>query len=79
MGAWVERNIDPAIYSRLLMRNAEKAAKGIEHSPDAPRKVLSVTHKETKVMVCHPAVLSPNLTHFCFLHCNQDESAEPVI
>ncbi len=51
VGSWVERNVDPAIYSRLLMENAKKAAKTMTASQESPQKVLEKAHSQTDVQV----------------------------
>lgn len=43
--------MDPAIYSRLLMENAKKAAKSMTASAESPKKVLEKAHSQTDVQV----------------------------
>ena len=73
VGSWVERNVDPAIYSRLLMENSKKAAATVVASADSPRKVLEAAHRETNVQVLFGDSMSGKFIDLCFHISNKEE------
>jgi hypothetical protein len=53
VGSWSERNIDPGLYSRMLMEKSKQAVLEIPLSEDVARQVLIQAHKQTNLMVRH--------------------------
>lgn len=50
VGSWIERNIDPGLYSRMLMEKSKEAAVDTSPSEDAARQILVKAHKQTHLM-----------------------------
>lgn len=50
VGSWSERNIDPGLYSRMLMEKSKQAVLEIPLSEDVARQVLIQAHKQTNLM-----------------------------
>ena len=54
VGSWIERNIDPGLYSKMLMEKSKEAAMSTPVSEDVARQILVKGHGMTDLQVYPP-------------------------
>lgn len=54
VGSWIERNIDPGLYSKMLMEKSKEAAMSTPVSEDVARQILVKGHGMTDLQVLTP-------------------------